>query len=249
MWDPQQYLLYAEQRARPFHDLVARIPVERPDYVVDLGCGPGGLTAKLERRWPGAKIVGVDASAEMIQRARGCEGVEFVRADVREWAPEAAVDVMVSNAMLQWVPEHARVLRRLASFLAPGGWLAFQVPGNYEEPAHVEMRDLAASARWADRIEVAWPVVHDPVEYVDVLCDLGMAVDVWETTYVHLLDGPDDVLEWLRGSGLRPVIAQLSEAEADEFVEQYRARLHEAYPAGRHGTVLRYRRIFAVGHI
>lgn len=248
MWDPQQYLLYAEQRARPFHDLLAQVHPEQVRHVVDLGCGPGGLTADLIHRWPDARVVGVDSSPEMIGKARRRSGAEFVQADVRTWTPDGPVDVVLSNATLQWVPGHAQLLPRFVSFLAPDGWLAFQVPANFGEPTHTELRDLAASPRWADRLEITWPAVHDPNEYLDALVDLGLSVDVWESTYYHLLGGPDDVLEWLRGSALRPVLAQLDETEAREFVQQYRARLHTAYPAGRHGTVLPYRRVFAVAH-
>lgn len=251
MWDPQQYLTFAEQRARPFHDLLAQV---RPDsesvrHVVDLGCGPGGLTAGLARRWPKARIVGVDSSAEMIERARTQTGAEFIQADLRDWIPEQPVDVLLSNATLQWVPEHLDLLPRFASFLAPDGWLAFQLPGNFGEPTHVELRGLAATERWADQLDVTWPSMYDPAVYLDALLGLGLAAEVWETTYLHVLDSTDAVLEWLRGSALRPVLAQLDDASAAEFVQEYRARLHAAYQQGRHGTVLPYRRIFAVAHI
>ncbi|WP_129668340.1 methyltransferase domain-containing protein [Phytoactinopolyspora endophytica] len=250
MWDPQQYLIYGDQRARPFHDLVARVGAQRPASVVDLGCGPGGLTAGLARRWPEARIVGVDSSPEMIQQARaaeqGHERVEFVHADLRTWAPDGPVDVLLSNATLQWVPGHLALLPRLASFVAPGGWFAFQIPGNFSEPSHTELRDLAALPPWSERLDVTWPFAHTPAEYLNAVLDAGLTAEVWESTYHHLLDGPDDVLEWLRGSALRPVLAQLDDAESAEFVELFRDRLRRAYPAGRHGSILPYRRIFAV---
>jgi trans-aconitate 2-methyltransferase len=248
MWDPDQYLSFADQRSRPFHDLVEQV---RPDVVrrvVDLGCGPGGLTAGLASRWPGARVVGVDSSAEMIERAQRYPQAEFVHADLREWSPDGPVDVLLSNAALQWVPGHLDLLPRLASFVAPAGWLAFQVPGNFGEPSHVELRDLAASAPWSDRLEVTWPAVHEPAEYQDALLDLGLAVEVWETTYHHLLPSSDAVLEWVRGSALRPILDQLDDDEQAEFTEAYRVRLRAAYPPGAQGSLLRYRRIFAVAH-
>ncbi|NED95058.1 methyltransferase domain-containing protein [Phytoactinopolyspora alkaliphila] len=248
MWDPDQYLTFADQRSRPFHDLVAQVRPGPVRHVVDLGCGPGGLTAGLAARWPGARIVGVDSSAEMIERAGRYHGAEFVHADLRSWEPDGPVDVLLSNATLQWVSGHLGMLARLASFIAAGGWLAFQVPANFGEPSHVELRDLAASPRWAGRLEVTWPAAHEPEEYLDALLDLGLAAEVWETTYHHLLPGPDDVLEWVRGSALRPVLDLLDDDEQAEFTEAYRARLHAAYPVGVHGTLLHYRRVFAVAH-
>ncbi len=246
MWDPQQYLIYGDQRGRPFRDLVAQVGAVEPREVVDLGCGPGELTAGLAQRWPQAHIVGVDSSPEMIERARQHTGVEFVEADLRTWEPGRPLDVLMSNATLQWVPGHLELLSRLVSFLSPTGWLAFQLPANFDEPSHVELRDLAGTARWSGLLEVTWPAAHPPLAYLAALLDLGLDAEVWESTYYHQLDGPDDVLEWLRGSALRPVLAQLDDTARDEFIEQFRARLHGAYPKGQHGTVLPYRRIFAV---
>lgn len=246
MWDPRQYLIYADERSRPFHDLVARVQADHVGRVADLGCGPGALTAGLVRRWPRAHVIGVDSSPQMIEKAREHVGVEFVQADVREWAPNRPLDVLLSNAMLQWVPDHLELMPRLASFLAPDGWLAFQLPANFGAPTHVHLRELAASPSWGPELDITWPAAHEPAEYLNALLDIDLVADVWETTYLHLLNGPDAVLEWLRGSALRPVVAQLTDAALAEFLEEYRARLHDAYPAGRHGTVLPYRRIFAI---
>lgn len=247
MWDPEQYLTFADQRARPFHDLVAQVHADGVRSVVDLGCGPGGLTAGLTARWPGSRVVGVDSSAEMIARARRYSEVEFAVADLATWEPDGPVDVLLSNATFQWVPGHVELFPRLTGFLRPGGWFAFQVPGNFAEPTHVELRALAGEARWAGRLDVTWPAVVEPVDYLDALLGLSLEAQVWETTYVHVLPGgPDAVLEWIRGSALRPVLARLGDEEAADFVEEYRERLRVAYPAGPHGSVLPYRRIFAV---
>src|SRR5918994_1141132 len=152
MWDPQRYLLRGSERARPFHDLVAHVGAVAPRMVVDLGCGPGNLTARLAERWPGATIIGVDSSAEMVDAARQIGGIEVVHSDLREWAPPSPVGVLVANAVLQWVPGHLDLLPRLAGWLEPRGWLAFQVPGNFGEPAHVLLRELADSPAWRDRL-------------------------------------------------------------------------------------------------
>ncbi|TDD70913.1 methyltransferase domain-containing protein [Jiangella aurantiaca] len=250
MWDPDRYLTFAGQRARPFADLLAQVPATDVDEVADLGCGPGTLTVGLAQHWPGAHVVGVDSSAEMIAATPTSppDGVEFVHADLRDWTPERPVDVLLSNATLQWVPGHLDLLPRLAGFVADGGWLAFQLPGNFAEPAHAQLRDLAADERWPALHDLTWPSSHDPATYLDALLDLGLAADVWETTYVQLLQGDDAVLEWMSGTALRPVFAALDDAARAAFVAEYRDRLRAAYPPGRYGTVLPYRRIFAAGH-
>jgi trans-aconitate 2-methyltransferase len=258
-WDPGQYLRFADERGRPFHDLVSRVGAQDPALVVDLGCGPGNLTRELAARWPGARVEGLDASPEMIGRARESAGdrvrfevgdrVRFEVGDLREWEPPRPVDVLVSNATLQWVPGHLELLDRLAERVAPGGWLAFQVPGNFGEPTHTELAGVRDIPRWSSRlegVEIARPGVHEPATYLAKLSGLGLLADVWETTYLQVLPGEDAVLEWMRGTGLRPVLAALTEPERAEFEAEYGARLRSAYPRQGFGTVLPYRRIFAV---
>jgi trans-aconitate 2-methyltransferase len=252
-WDPEVYGRWANERARPFTDLLARVDVSDPGLVVDLGCGPGGLAASLARRWPSARVVGVDSSAEMIGAARSLDAADvaarlaFVEADVREWAPDAPVDVLVSNAVLQWVPDHLELLPTLVSWLAPGGVLALQVPGNFGSPAHTLLRELAGSPGWRSRLPAAPRAsTPDPVDYLTRLAGLGLRVDAWETTYLHLLDGPDPVLEWMRGTGLRPTLAALDDADQVAFSAEYAERLRAAYPEQPFGTVLPFRRVFAV---
>jgi trans-aconitate 2-methyltransferase len=249
-WDPEQYLRFADERARPFHELLARVGAQHPATVADLGCGPATLTRRLVDRWPDARVEGVDNSAEMIERARheAADVVRLTLADLREWTPAEPVDVMVSNATLQWVPGHLALFERFAGFLAPGGWLAVQVPGNFGEPSHTELRALAASPAWRDRLAgVRWPAVEEPATYLARLAGLGLDVDVWETTYHQVLPGEDAVLQWMRGTGLRPVLSALPDAgDRDAFEAEYAARLRRAYPRHAHGTVLPYRRIFLV---
>jgi trans-aconitate 2-methyltransferase len=251
-WDPVQYGRYAGERGRPFLDLLARVDAPAPRRVVDLGCGPGNLTALLARRWPAATVEGVDSSPEMIARARAdVPGVRFSVGDVRAWSTPADCDVLVSNAVLQWVPGHADLLRSWAAALPPDGWLAMQVPGNFGAPSHALMRSLASSPRWAalvgDVLRHA-DAVATPSEYAALLLDAGLEVDAWETTYLHVLAGEDPVLEWVRGTGLRPILAALDGPDAAEFSAEYAAALREAYPRTSHGTLFEFRRVFAVGH-
>jgi trans-aconitate 2-methyltransferase len=250
-WDPRQYGRYADERSRPFHDLLARVRATGPGNVVDLGCGDGALTATLAARWPGAKVAGVDSSAEMLATgdAARAAGVDLRRGRIQDWRPDEQVDVLVSNAALQWVPGHADLLAGFVAALAPGGELAFQVPGNFSAPSHTLLADLRHSPRWRDRLGDAAGrdgAVLEPGEYLDRLVRLGCEVDAWETTYLHLLPGPDPVLEWVRGTALRPVLAALPPAEAAGFEAEYGALLREAYPPGPAGTVLPFRRIFVV---
>jgi trans-aconitate 2-methyltransferase len=253
MWDPGQYQHFGDERSRPFFDLLARVAAEDPRLVVDLGCGPGTLTATLASRWPGAEVRGIDSSPEMIETARALpvpEGqrLSFALGDVRDWRPDGRVDVIVSNAVLQWVPDHLTVLARWAGFLRPGGWLAFQVPGNFEQPSHAAMREMARSERWRALLADV-PLnrqAGDPAEYLDLLARADLDVDAWETTYLHVLHGEDPVLDWYKGTGLRPVLAALQPDQAAQFLDEYRARMSEAYPAAPYGTVFPFRRVFMV---
>lgn len=254
-WDPEQYLRFADERGRPFQDLLARVggPDETaPSYVVDLGCGPGNLTRGLTDRWPGADVEGVDSSAEMIEQAQAehaTERVTFCLGDVRDWAPQRPVDVLTCNATLQWVPGHVDLLARLVGFVAAGGWFAFQVPGNFGEPSHTELQAVRTSARWSDvlaDLDLPKPAVEEPVTYLRLLSELGCRVDAWETTYLQVLSGEDAVLEWMKGTGLRPVLSALDETAREEFIADYAERLRVAYPRQSFGTVLPYRRIFVI---
>ncbi|GAB7189601.1 trans-aconitate 2-methyltransferase [Kineococcus sp. NUM-3379] len=247
VWDPAAYLRHAGERARPWVDLLARVRVAEPRLVVDLGCGAGNLTATLPARWPGARVVGVDASAEMLARARAGAALEWVEADLRTWRPPGPVDVLVCNAVLHWVPGHLELLPRLVGLLAPGGVLALQVPGNSAAASHALLRQVLASQRWAGRVPpLPEAVAAEPAEYLEVLAGCGCEVDVWETTYLHVLGGEDAVLGWMRGAALRPVLSALEEGAREELCAQYGALLRRAYPRRAVGTVLPYRRVFAV---
>ncbi|SDY11089.1 trans-aconitate 2-methyltransferase [Amycolatopsis xylanica] len=243
MWDPAKYLDYADLRARPFHDLVARIGAEDPRRVVDLGCGPGNLTASLAERWPNATLEASDNSPEMVKAAREA-GIDARELPVQDWAPEPDTDVVISNAVLQWVPEHRSLLRRWTDELPAGAWLAFQVPGNFNAPSHVLAREVAATWQLELRDESAVDTAQD---YAELLAAEGCAVDAWETTYIQRLTGPDAVLEWITGTALRPVKAALSADEWATFRADLAQRLNLAYPPRSDGTTwFEFRRIFAV---
>ena len=252
-WDPAQYLRWGGERSRPFVDLLGRVGAATPELVVDLGCGPGTLTATLADRWPTATVLGLDTSEAMIEAAKPLERarLSFGLGDVSTWQPPQPVDVIVSNAVLQWVPDHLDLLPRLVGHLRPGGWLAFQVPGNFESASHTAIAELRTSARWRSRVgegAVRGLAVATPSTYLDRLAATGCAVDVWETTYLHVLDGDDAVLDWVKGTALRPVLSALSADEAAAFLEELAPVLREAYPRQPYGTVLPFRRIFAVAH-
>jgi trans-aconitate 2-methyltransferase len=251
-WDPGRYLAYADHRGRPFVDLLARVGATDPATVVDLGCGPGNLTALLAQRWPRARVAGVDSSAEMVARARADHpDLELEVADLRTWLEGGRADVVVSNATLQWVPDHLDLLPRLVAATTPGGWLAVQVPGNFGEPSHALLHDLAADPRWAAHVaDAERPHSHDPVVYLDALAALGCAVDAWETTYLHPLAGEDPVFAWVSATGARPVLQALPDDLRPVFESEYRARLAAAYPVRADGTVvLPFRRVFVVARV
>lgn len=248
-WDPATYLEYEDERSRPFFDLTRRVLADRPTSVVDLGCGPGRLTATLAQRWPTARVSGLDSSLSMIDRAQEQAGdrLSFAVADLADWAPADPVDVVVANASLQWVPEHRELLPRLVDHLAPRGWLAFQVPGNFEEPSHALLHDLAQDPRFADATAgVERPEAFAPAVYLHDLAVLGLRVDAWETTYLHVLQGADPVFTWISATGARPVLQALDEEQRAAFICEYKARLRAAYPPRRFGTVLPFRRVFVV---
>src|ERR1700751_4966 len=272
MWDAALYLRFGGERARPFFDLLARVGAELPGYVVDMGCGPGNLTALLAERWPAATVCGVDSSPEMIEAARKlvqesalwspapdsagpvatrqAPGLSFMVDDVRHWEPQSLPDVIISNAVLQWVPGQRELLVRWADRLAPDGWLAFQVPGNFDQPSHAIMREMAASARWRPLLEDVElnRQSADPADYAELLAGAGCEVDAWETTYVHILRGTDPVLEWYKSPGLRPVLAALGADRAEGFLAEYGTQVRQAYPPRPFGTIFPFRRVFAVAH-
>ncbi len=242
VWDPSRYLHYAEHRRRAALDLLARIDVTRPAAVHDLGCGPGNVTRMLRHRWPDAHIVASDNSPAMLQRAASTDlDVEWRRLDAAAWDEPARYDVIYSNAVLHWIPSHDDLIVRLLASLRPGGALAVQMPLSWYEPSHelirtvLQERQLGSTAR---RSWYATPNVASPEHYANLLDGHAAALDLWTTRYFQVLRGPDPVLEWVSGTALRPLLDDLPPAQLADFLEDYSARLHTAYPPRRDGTTL-----------
>jgi trans-aconitate 2-methyltransferase len=252
MWNPDVYLAFADHRGRPFFDLLSRVGADNPRRVVDLGCGPGNLTVTLALRWPNAVVEAWDSSQEMVDAALE-RGVDAHVGDVRMWTPQPDTDVVVTNATLQWVPEHAELLVRWAGQLAAGSWIAMQVPGNFDAPSHRAVRDLARRDKWSEPVQ-EFPVregqVDSPSGYAELLGDAGCAVDAWETTYIHELSGEHPVLEWITGTALTPVRSRLTEPQWQQFRQELIPLLDAAYPVRPDGkTFFPFRRIFVVAQV
>lgn len=240
-WDPNQYLSFADERALPFHHLVTAVVHPRPHRVLDIGCGPGALTATLLERWPSAKIQGIDSSPEMIELAERravFHRLRFAHADIRSWRPEKPYDLILSNACLHWIEDHSSLLRRLVSMLNHGGVLAFQVPANHDRPSHLILDELCGSERWKHLLAgLRANHVQEPDRYAEELGRLGFHPTVWQTNYFHRLAGEDPVLEWVKGTALRPVLDRLVDEDREAFLAEYGARLRRAYPAREGMTV------------
>lgn len=248
-WDPELYAAFADHRLRPAADLIARIPLEAPARIVDLGCGAGAGVRLLRARWPEAEITGVDASPEMLARARAAmPEFSWREGDIAEWAPEAPPDLLFSNAALHWLDSHERLFARLAAMPAKGGALAVQMPDNLNAPSHRSVRKIAGYGRWAPRF--ADLLERKPVapldHYVALLEPFG-EVDAWRATYPHRLEGEDAVFNWLSGTTLRPFLSRLIAGEVEEFQDACRRELARAYPLRGDGSVLfDFSRIFII---
>jgi trans-aconitate 2-methyltransferase len=249
-WDAGQYLRFADERTRPALDLLARIDLTAPRRIVDLGCGPGNSTGLLRERWPEATIAGLDSDPDMLDRARRDHpGIEFVLADIGGWSPAEPCDLIFANASLQWVSGHDRLLPRLIDAVAPGGALAVQMPRNHDFATHALMRQVAAEGPWRDRLAGARDPspVRPPEFYYDCLAPRSSQFMIWETNYIQVMDGAEAIVDWLRGTGLRPFLARLDPADQPEFLNRYKARLTEAFPARADGRVLLpYPRLFFI---
>lgn len=250
-WDPQQYNRFERQRDRAAIDLLSQLPQGlSPREVWDIGCGTGQHAALLKRRWPEGRVHGLDSSAAMLEQARALpDDVDWVQGDLETWAPDAPVDLILANASLQWAPEHAALFGRLAEALAPDGVLAVQMPMAWETRHHTLMRKTAAEGPWSERlkgVDTIQPLLAADA-YYDAVAGLCDEVDIWSTTYLHVLDGEDAVLEWMKGTALRPYLTALSEDPAirDAFLEQLGRTLGQAFPQRPEGrTLLPFPRLF-----
>lgn len=249
-WDPTQYLRYAGERLRPAIDLLGRIAADAPPAAVDLGCGAGNLTAIMRQRWPQAAITGVDASAEMLARATAAvPDCRFVQADFGSWTPEVAPDVIFSNAALHWRGGHAALMPRLLGLLAPGGVLAVQMPAMHAAPLRALQYEVAANGPWADLladVESAPPILS-PGEYWDILRPLCAELDMWETIYMHALQGENAAVQWAMGTSLKPFLDALPEDLRADYLAAYSAAVAPHYPRRADGvTLLPFRRLFFI---
>lgn len=249
-WDPQQYARFSGQRLRPALDLIARIALEHPRNVVDLGCGTGNVTRILRSRWPLARITGVDGSAQMLAEAKKVEaGIGWEQRDLSAWAPAEKFDLVFSNAALHWLDDHPALLARLCGCVAGDGVLAVQMPRNFGAPSHTLMHELASSPPWRDalaRLLRPQPVLA-PEDYYGILAQRTASLDVWETEYLQILEGENPVAEWTKGTWLAPLLAALAPEARTVFEAEYRRRVAQAYPRRADGkTLFPFRRLFIV---
>ena len=245
-WDPKVYLKFADHRLRPAAELLARISLEAPKRVVDLGCGPGNVTALLTERWPSAKLIGVDNSQPMLDAAaKSGVAAEWVMADIDSYAPPERFDVIYSNAALHWVPNHHRLFPRLCGLLAPGGVLAVQMPHNEHRPLQRLVETMVDEKGLRSRLPVHRDLVGDPEGYFDILAPHVAAIDIWEVDYLQILTGENPAVEWAKGSSLRPVMTALEGRERESFLDEYAERLRSAYKRSADGrTLFPFRRLF-----
>jgi trans-aconitate 2-methyltransferase len=258
-WDPRQYLKFSDHRLRPALELLERVPLTSPKVIYDLGCGSGEATRIIVERWPSATVYGIDNSEEMLAQASAEPAkIHWVNADIHKWAPDEAPDLIYSNATLHWVEDHQKLFPRLLGYLEAGGCLAVQMPLSWESPSHRLMRETLANggpdgeALGAETLRraVARKWVEAPEAYYDLLVGRARGLDVWTTEYLQILEGDDPVLEWVKGTGLRPILNGLNGKERETFLEEYARRLRDAYPVRADGrTLYPFRRLFIVATV
>jgi trans-aconitate 2-methyltransferase len=253
-WDPNQYLKFADHRLRPALDLLAQVALSAPRTIYDLGCGTGNITRLLGERWPGAAVTGVDSSPDMLAKARQeAPGIAFAEADIARWSPPAPADLLFSNATLHWLDDHALLFPRLAAQLAPGGVLAIQMPYNRRSPSHLLMEAAAADGPWRarlGRVRQAYQSLEDVDAYYRILAPAARRLDIWQTEYLHILEGDNPVVAWTRGTALRPYLDALDEPERSQFLAAYEKRVAAAYPKQADGkTLLPFRRLFFIAEV
>ena len=252
-WSAAQYLKFEKERTRPSRELLAQVPLQSPRRIIDLGCGPGNSTAVLVKQYPQANISGMDSSPDMIAQAKKMlPDIDFTVDNLGTYSPPEPADLLFTNAVFQWLPMAERIptIARLIETLPVGGVFALQVPDNVVEPSHVAMQEVAARGPWTDTLERLNPArapFQSPQELYDRIKPLCSSLDIWHTSYQHVLDGHEAIVEWLKGSGLRPFIDPLSEEDQRAFIQEYLEELRGAYPSQYDGKVLlRFSRLFLV---
>ena len=250
-WDHKLYLKFSDQRARPASDLIAQIALENPQRVIDLGCGTGNSTAQLHRRWPGAELTGIDSSPAMLAQARKDHpDWQWMESTIENWQPQGRYDLVFSNAALHWVPDHVALFPRLFHAVAPGGALAVQMPNNFHSPAHQGMKKVAADPAWAAALASASETIFiQPLSfYYSALHKLASSLNIWETEYLQVMDGPKAILDWMRSTAMRAYLERLpSDDQRRRFEELCLAEFEKSYPPDDEGKVLfPYRRMFMI---
>jgi trans-aconitate 2-methyltransferase len=250
-WSARQYLKFEDERTRPPRDLLAQVPLERPRLVVDLGCGPGNSTELLVARYPQSEVIGLDSSPDMLRKARErLPRLKFIDADIAAWSPPPGTDLLFSNAVMQWLPDHAAVLRRLLEALAPGGVLAVQMPDNTREPALVFQGEVGRSGPWADRAEIKAalrPDLPTVEQYYDLFMPVCSHIDIWHSAYNHVMASPQAIVEWFKGSSLQPFLSPLDAPAREKFLAAYAQKIAGAYKPRVDGKVLlKFPRLFIV---
>ncbi len=252
-WDASLYLRFSKERTQAAIDLAARVQLADPRRIVDLGCGPGNSTAVLKARWPGAGITGLDQSAEMLAEARRLyPQQEWLQADIANWEAERPYDLVYSNAAIQWVHGHSQLIPHLLKQVAAGGALAVQIPTHFESPLHLRMRQIALDARWRDRMggAINSVVEETPAYYYDLLAPRCSRLEMWQTEYIHVMDSTAAILEFIRGTGLRPYLEALgNELDQELYVRLLAGEIAHDYPQRSDGKVLfPFRRLFFIGY-
>ncbi len=252
-WNPDQYLKFSGPRLRPGLDLLSRVAHEGPRTVYDLGCGTGDLTVSIAERWPHATVRGVDGSSDMLEKARSrYPSLDWLEADLAAWNPDQPADLIYSNACLHWLDDHAELFPKLAGHLNPGGVLAVQMPCNHGAPTHTCMAETALEGPWTERLKplLREAPVAEPAVYYDILSPVVADLDVWETIYMHVLDGDNPVAEWTRGSALKPLLDALNGKQREIFFADYSRRVQAAYPVRADGkTLMPFRRLFMIARM
>ena len=248
LWNDAQYLKFGDERTRAARELLVRVPLERAVEIVDLGCGPGNSTALLRERWPNAKLSGVDSSPEMLGRARrDFPSIEWILGDAGSYRASEPVDLLFANAVFQWLPDHATLFPSLIEQVRKGGALAVQMPHSFEEPSHRLMREVRARLFPGRRAVTAATPVAGAAFYYDLLAPRATTVDIWRTTYEHVMPDAGAIVEWVKGTGLRPYIDDLTESERTGYLSEYLAAIDRAYPAQVDGKRLfSFPRLFIV---
>jgi len=255
-WSPAQYQKFSGHRLRPALELLDRVTLPAPNIIYDLGCGTGKVTRIIAERWPQAEVYGLDSSQEMLEKANtGGGNVTWLKADVAAWTPAEVPNLIYSNATLHWVEDHGAVFPRLIDLLAPGGCLAVQMPLSFDAPSHRLIRETLADGGPGGaplgtpelRQAVARRWVEEAGVYYRLLAARASALDIWQTEYLQVLEGEDPVLEWVKATGLRPVLNGLDDSEREVFLDLYRQRLRQAYPRMANGkTLYPFPRLFIV---